>query len=181
RKRMVNDIIGYRQASMSDLWTGKTRWPKEVPQGMKAVLIGLLGIDAYQLLIKAERNWRALITAAKDNIVVRSLLIPAVSIISNYLHLLSRGMSPRDAAKGMLRGLSAIDGYVKSMHEQVRLEAELWAAANQPAKKARIEARLKAIQDAQRRKIGRASCRERRDIARRGRTKDDKHDRAAGQ
>src|SRR5690606_35740569 len=151
RKRMVNDIIGYRQASVGDLWTGNTRWPKEVQQGMKEVLIGLLGIDAYQHLTKAERNWKALITAAKNNIVVRSLIVPAVNIISNYLHLLSRGMSPLDAAKGMLRGLSAIDSYVKSMHEQVKLEAELWAATNQPAKKARIEARLKAIQDAQRR------------------------------
>lgn len=151
RKRMVNDIIGYRQASVGDLWTGNTRWPKEVQQGMKEVLIGLLGIDAYQLLIKSERNVKAVVAAAKDNIVARSLLIPAVNIISNYLQLMGRGMGPLDAAKGMLRGLSAIDSYVKSMQEQVKLEAELWAAENQPAKKARIEARLKAIQNAQKR------------------------------
>lgn len=151
RKRMVNDVIGYRQASVGDMWTGNTRWPKEVQKGMKEVLIGLLGIDAYQLLIKSERNVKAVVAAAKDNIVARSLLIPAVNIISNYLQLLGRGMGPVDAAKGMLRGLSAIDSYVKSVQEQVKLEAELWAAENQPAKKARIEARLKAIQDAQRR------------------------------
>src|SRR5690606_37779221 len=105
RKRMVNDVIGYRQASVGDLWTGNTRWPEEVQKGMKEVLIGLLGIDAYQLLIKSERNVKAVVAAAKDNIVARSLLIPAVNIISNYLQLMGRGMGPLDAAKGMLRGL----------------------------------------------------------------------------
>lgn len=151
RKSMLNTVLGYRNPTVGDFWTGNSRWSRETQKEVRNVLVGLLGIDAYKMLTIGERNIQALMYLAKTNIVVRSVLIPAVNLVSTYLQLLTRGSGIAGAAREMVKKGVEIESYQQLYQEQVRLEAEITASMDLPQRKVRLEAELKANRDMQRR------------------------------
>jgi hypothetical protein len=147
RRHMVNMVIGYRSASVADLWTNNTRWGKDTQEALKKAFTTVFGSEAYRILVKAEQNWQATMASVRTNIVVRSLVVPAANFMSGVFQLGVRGIGPLTVAKAIPGKVAEIEFYTKTMRDKVALEAERWAYENNIHKVRAIDARLKTMED----------------------------------
>jgi hypothetical protein len=151
RKDMLNDALGYRKASIGDLWTENTRWSPEVQKTFRALATGILGAEAFQRLVAAEKFVENVITDARVTIVVKSIIVPAANLASNFIQLMSRGVNIADIARGMPRKAAEVTSYIKNRIRKIELEAELRAVENDPTKARRLKAEIQSLSDAERR------------------------------
>src|SRR5690606_35492552 len=54
RKDMIDDAIGYRSASVTDPWTGVTRWDEESSENIATFLSDITGDKAFAWLKRGE-------------------------------------------------------------------------------------------------------------------------------
>lgn len=150
RRDLVDDVIGYRNFSVSDFWTENNRLQTTTNEAIREALIGMFGTDIYKILLKGEQVIQGLVTDARTLIVVKSMLIPAINIASNMIQLVQRGVNPITMAKLMPKKLNELNTYVRTYLEQVELEAEL-RAATELTKITQIQSKIRSIKDAHRR------------------------------
>lgn len=151
RKDMLNDVLGYRAASVGDLWTGNSRWSKTTQDNLRHILTGVLGKDAYRRAVTAEKFWQNFITDARVTIVVKSIIVPTANLLSNVFQLMSRGVNIKDIAKGLPKKTAEIDAFVKNRLRRIELEAELRASSTTPDKARVLKNEIQTILDANRR------------------------------
>jgi GGDEF domain-containing protein len=149
RRNMLNTVAGYRSASVGDLWTGNSRWSPEFQQHLRAAFSAIpgLGKDAYRRLVWAERNWQAVISSIKTNIVVRSLIVPAANFMSGVLQLNVRGVPMIKILKAVPTKVMEVEYYSKTMAKKIELEAHKFAAEGDVVKIRTINAQLSALED----------------------------------
>lgn len=147
RRNLVDQVIGYRNASVTDIWTGNTRWSKNTQEIVQKSLMHFLGTDAYRILANGERNWQAMMASVRTNIVVRSLIVPAANFVAGTFQLAARGVSPLAIAKGVPAKVAEIEFFTKTMREKIQLEAERWASEHDVQKTRAIDARLQVMED----------------------------------
>ena len=133
RSNLVNQIVGYRNASIGDMWTGNTHFSEEVQDTVKKSLITIFGVDAYRMMTKAERNWQAVTATVRTNIVVRSMSVAMANTISGIYQLKARGVPTRDILRALPQKLTEIEYYTRTMAKRVQLEAEAYAHPDQAA------------------------------------------------
>ena len=92
RKDMVNLAVGYREPSVTDLWSGKTRLPKPMRDATKVALRTMFRGNEYKWLSLGEEGLQTAVSTAKDIIVVRSLIVPAANLKANVIQLMTRGV-----------------------------------------------------------------------------------------
>jgi hypothetical protein len=148
RKDMLNDAIGYRAASVGDIWTGTTRIDPKAADTAKRAIIGAFGLDSYRYLVQGERLIQNLVIEAKQTIVVRSVIVPVSNMIGNVYQMASRGIGLTRIAKSMPSKLAEVNAYVQRRVRQIEVEAELRAAEGDPAKTVRLKTELQTIEDA---------------------------------
>lgn len=151
RADMLDDVTGYRNPSVGDLWTNNNRLKKETNETIRRILIGFFGADAYKNLVKAEQLVQGVVSDLRTLIVVKSGLVPAINIISNVYQLISRGLSPIRMAREFPKKLNEINTYVRTKLEQVELEAQIRAAGNDTRLKTKLHARIRSITDSHKR------------------------------
>lgn len=147
RKDMVNLSVGYREASVTDIWSGKTRMPKVMQNTAKAVLKHFPGQKAMTFLSRSEEGVQGLVSTAKDIIVVRSLVVPAANAQSNVIQLMTRGVPQKRILKGFREKLAEVEQYNKNRTKVIELEARLRLAGNNPNKIKILEQKIKAVED----------------------------------
>ncbi len=130
RKDMIDDVIGYRAASIGDSWTGVSRWPKAMQDGFKEVAEAAFGKNAYRYLMMAEKYWHNFITDARVTIVVKSVIVPMFNLAANFLQLLSRGVPIHHIVKGMPKKTAEVHAYTKARLRRIEIEAEIDASTN---------------------------------------------------
>lgn len=150
RRDMLNDALGYRAASVGDVWTGNSRWSPETLDTFKKAMLGVFGNRAYKYFMTGENELQNLIKEAKTLIVVKSVIVPAVNFIANLYQMVSRGVPAKDIAKGIPQKTSEINQYMKSRLRQVDAEAELRAATN-PNLVRKLKAEIQSINDSYKR------------------------------
>lgn len=150
RKDMLIDIIGYRNASVGDFITGNTEWGNNTQKAVKTVMLAAFGDKAFSKMIWTEQRIQTVMTDARQTIVVKSIIIPMYNIMSNMLHLVSRGVPLNMIAKGSLQKMSEINHYTKSKIRQTEIEAEIRAEQND-TKRRRLETELESIKSSHRR------------------------------
>lgn len=128
RKDMVSLALGYREASITDVWSGKTRMPDVVTDGVKAVSKKLMGDKAMSILSKGEEGYQGIVSTAKDIIVVRSLVVPAMNIQANLFQLWTRGVGTKAAIRGTRDKLAEIEQYNDNVKTIIELEARIQLA-----------------------------------------------------
>lgn len=150
RRSMLNDVVGYRSASIGDMWTGNSRLSPGTREQTQRMITGILGIDAYKKLMTAEKFYENFVSDASRTIVIRSVIVPAANFISNVYQLISRGVPIKAILKGLPKKALEVNAYVKRQLEQIDLEVELDAAkaAGKLHDERRIQAQLDAIHDA---------------------------------
>lgn len=125
RKDLLEDVIGIRSASITDSFTGISRWSPGQQKEFRNVMIDMFGRDAYVNLAKAERAVQGLVKTAVNNIVIRSLTVPYNNIVSNIGQLKSMGIPIRDILKGIPKYIRETNAYVKAENRIVAIELEL--------------------------------------------------------
>lgn len=150
RRDMLNDALGYRAASVGDVWTGNSRWSPETLDTFKKAMLGVFGNRAHKYFMTGENELQNLIKEAKTLIVVKSVIVPAVNFIANLYQMVARGVPAKDIAKGIPQKTSEINQYMKSRLRQVDAEAELRAATN-PNLVRKLKAEIQSINDSYKR------------------------------
>lgn len=82
RRDLVNNAVGYRQASVQDFWTGKSRVDEKYRDAFRTAATAVLGRKAVPFLARAEKGWQSAVSAAKNTIVIRSIIVPAFTLPS---------------------------------------------------------------------------------------------------
>ena len=150
RRDQLDDVIGVRSASVSDIYTGVSYWNPETLKQMKrfATLIFKTEDNAYEKLIKGERALQYATASARKMIVVKSTVVPMINIASNLLQLKTYGLGIDDF-KEIPSIISQIETYLKNQLEIIDLETQLKSAVNDPYKRNMLQAQLDAKQNAQ--------------------------------
>ena len=150
QRGMVKDVVGYRKATYTDSWTGITRWSPEAQRVIKNAAVGIMGEKAFTRLREAQRIQENLVLNAKVIIAVKSVVVPAINILSNMAHLAALGVPLVDIAKGSKELTLEIEQYVKNRAKYLEIEADARVEQN-PSRKLKLEKRLQNLEDANRR------------------------------
>ena len=150
RRDMVFDAFGYRTASVGDAWTGNSRWSDETQKVFQKVALGVMGNQAFSRLLAAEKFVQGFMADARTTIVVKSMIVPALNLLSNLGQLVARGVPLKDVLRKAPAKTAEIESYVKNRLRQVDAEAEL-RAAKTTNEKLKLEAEIQSLKDAQRR------------------------------
>ena len=149
-RTMLKDVIGYRAATIGDMWTGTSRLSPVAVDTIKDVMSYFMDKKAYQYAVNAERFVQGVVTDARVLIAVKSVVVPAVNIVSNMLHLISRGV-PLHKLGDTRKKLNEVNQYVQSEIERVEAETRMTGAISGSLEHRRLVNRLQAIEDSQRR------------------------------
>lgn len=144
RKDMIPMVVGYRNAGVTDLWTGVSRIPKPVLNAMKDMVIKLFGRKAYSYLYNAEKFWTTVVSEAKVLIVVKSVVVPAFNFMSNIMQLLSIGVPLRSITTLGVKKFVEINKYAENQKKGMRLSALMKAEKN-PLIKAKLKNQIDAL------------------------------------
>jgi len=142
RADMINDVVGGRSASVGDFWTGNSRWSPQMQKNVKDIIIGFGGNKAYRYLVNAEKFMQEQVLDAKVAIVIKSVIVPAINIVSNINQLSMAEVPWREIIKGYRDKTVELNNYLKRKEFERQLENKLFVAE---AKKDFIEARKLTI------------------------------------
>jgi hypothetical protein len=148
RRDLIDDAIGFRSATLTDPWTGVSRWSDETQQTMVRMAQLVAGNAAYRWIKTAEGHLRSVVSYAKTNIVVRSVVVTWENTISNAVHMLTWGVNPATMLKSMRAKKIELDAYLENREKILSLNTELSALGNKDPKAHRIKAKLRALADA---------------------------------
>lgn len=151
RKSMLEDVTGYRNASITDFWTNINRNETETNKAVRQAIISMMGPNAYRMLVRAEHFIQGLVSDMRTTIVVKSVIVPAYNIVSNIYQLMGRGVSPIQIAKDTPSIVTQVNSYIDSKVEQIRLEAKLRAVGDDKVMEARYRAKIRSITDSHKR------------------------------
>lgn len=140
RKDLLEDIVGIRAASITDSFTGITRWSPRVQKEFRGMMIDMLGKDAYTKLAKAEKAIQGVVKVTTENIVVRSLIVPAANIMSNIGQLKANGVPIGIIAKAIPKYIVETNNYTKSEARIVEIDVELAAEPSNTFRAKRLRA-----------------------------------------
>lgn len=150
RKDMANNVLGYRNPSVRDLFTTDGKLDRKVKEHLRVAAIGFFGKSAFKYMSAAEGVMQSAVSTAKDIIVVRSLVVGVVNLVSNQLQALSHGISPVHLAKIQARTVSELRVYQGYEKELGQLNAKRSMSRDQD-EIARLTRQMTAIEDAKRR------------------------------
>lgn len=151
RKDMLNDALGYRSASIGDAWTGNSRWDPKTLKTVQNLAVSFMGNNAYKTLMNAEKTLQQVVSDAKVLVVVKSVIVPAVNMISNIFQLAARGVPLTHIAKTVPAKLTEVEAYTKSLIRRIEAEAELRAAHGDLRVERKLKTEIQAINDSHRR------------------------------
>ena len=148
RKDALKDVIGQRTASVTDFWTGNTRWSLETQRKVRRLAYAILGPKAYKYLKQIETGIFGLTSLARNFIVVRSIVVPAINLIGNIYSLLSRGIPIWTIGKSIAQKLPETERFMKYSLEAEKIRAELASLKPSDNKVKILNSRLKLIDQA---------------------------------
>lgn len=125
RKDMVDLFLGYHQASVTDIWTGRTRWNPIIANQAAKLAKMILGEDAYKKLASIERAISYTTSFARNAIVVRSVAVPFTNLTANILQLRMRGIPFSYISKEILNKVSELEHYNTLSKNMLKLETKL--------------------------------------------------------
>ena len=148
RRDMVNNALGYRAASIADVFTENTRIPSSIAKGVVQTSTVIFGDKAYKYLVTGEKGIQTAVSTAKNTVIIRSIFVPAVNMASNVFQLLARGVPLSVVAKGLRVKLVEIDTYNKNLKRGIELDAMIKASPDDSIRVRKLKAEKKALEDA---------------------------------
>ena len=123
----LDNVIGYHQHSITDIYTGKSTLPEPVQQAAKGLfgVFGLVGIKPIKTVSTIEQGTKEFVSWSKDIILNRSLVVAAHNLISNAIHLVSVGVKPKDVVRYAKEGLINAQNYERNFTRALELDYKL--------------------------------------------------------
>lgn len=128
KKEMLNNVVGYRQLGAASLFDGTINMKEGSRKKIAEIMESYIGERAYYHLVRGEDALRGLVGDAKQLIVVKSVIVPAINALSNVVHLMARGVPIADIAKGIPRKLAELERYSTIQKRIIEIESEILAA-----------------------------------------------------
>ena len=125
RADLVPDIIGRRQASIIDMKTGITYWPKSVQRNFCKVAETIMGKRAMAYLYRGESLLKSAASSIRNFIVIRSGEVMFYNILGNVISLSMRGIPITDIVRLAPKIVKELEHYNASRKKQVRLQMEI--------------------------------------------------------
>ncbi|ACL81406.1 N4 v-RNAP-like protein [Sulfitobacter phage EE36phi1] len=145
-RSMVNLAVGYREPSITDMWSGKSRMPKP----MRAVVVGateaFMGRKAMRMLAAGEEALQGTVSTAKDIIVVRSLVVPVANIQANAMQLANAGVPLKQITKGYRSKLAEAEEFIHNRTKIIDLQQKRIIARNDNQRQI-IDDRIQVLED----------------------------------
>ena len=143
---LVEDVIGSKMASVTDIYTGNTRYNSEVQKAIKIALVAALGNNGYKWLKTIEQWDMAMMSYARNTIVVKSVVVPAVNAISNVIQLMIAGVPLTAIIKGIPQKTAELEHYFDTQREIMKLQADIFATTDE-YQKGLLEARIETLRN----------------------------------
>lgn len=123
----LDNVIGYHQHSITDIYTGKSTLPESVQQAAKGLfgVFGLVGIKPIKAVSTIEQGTKEFVSWGKDIILNRSLVVAAQNLISNAIHLVSVGVKPKDVVRYAKESLINAQNYERNFTRALELDYKL--------------------------------------------------------
>lgn len=125
RRDLIPDIVGRRQASVIDLKTGLTYWNPKVQRALVNALEGVVGKKALYYLYRGEKFTNALISSARNFIVIRSGEVMIFNLLGNFVSLLVRGVPLNEILTLAPKIIKELEHFNRSRQKQVIIEMAL--------------------------------------------------------
>lgn len=143
---LVEDVIGSKMASVTDIYTGNTRYNSEVQKAIKIALVAALGNNGYKWLKTIEQWDMAMMSYARNTVVVKSVVVPAVNAISNVIQLMIAGVPLTAIIKGIPQKTAELEHYFDTQREIMKLQADIFATTDE-YQKGLLEARIETLRN----------------------------------
>lgn len=143
---LVEDVIGSKMASVTDIYTGNTRYNSEVQKAIKIALVATLGNNGYRWLKTIEQWDMAMMSYARNTVVVKSVVVPAVNAISNVIQLMIAGVPLTAIIKGIPQKTAELEHYFDTQREIMKLQADIFATTDE-YQKGLLEARIETLRN----------------------------------
>lgn len=143
---LVEDVIGSKMASVTDIYTGTTRYNSEVQKAIKIALVATLGNNGYKWLKTIEQWDMAMMSYARNTIVVKSVVVPAINAISNVIQLMIAGVPLTAIIKGIPQKTAELEHYFDTQREIMKLQADIFATTDE-YQKGLLEARIETLRN----------------------------------
>lgn len=141
RRDMLDLFIGYRSASITDIWTGTSRLPARALNIAARAANMMLGKNAYKYLGHAERAIQHTTASARNFIVVRSVWIPFINATTNIVQLRMRGLTYSEIIKGISNKTAELEHYKIIEKQNIQLKSKLITAKSRQERQ-KLENRL---------------------------------------
>lgn len=149
---MLENALGYRQASVGDAFTGLSRLNPKVQKTIRDIAINIFGKSAYAKLVNAERFTQNVVSEAKVTIVIKSGVVAFGNIVSNLVQLYMRGVPLSVlASRSTLNKIMEANQYLKNKVKKAELEAQIYAHLNDKPLVQKLRAEMDSLTDADRR------------------------------
>jgi len=145
RKDMINLSLGFREPSITDVWTGKTRLPDTVQTAVKFVAELTMGKDGRRYLVNTEKVTQDTISYVKDAIIVRSLIVPYMNTQANVFQLNTRGVPMKTTMRGYRNKYVEIEKYNLNRTKLIALDVDL-KRASASGEISRLKRQIKAVE-----------------------------------
>ena len=150
KRNELDNIIGYSQASITDIFTGKSGLPDFIQKPVRAVatviLQDLFRMNPAQFLKYLERGFSEVAALSKDYVLVRSGIVPLQNILSNVIHLWNTGIPVNKIAPLMLEGYKEAKRYTELHKELLAARHAILVDGITPQEKERNRAKARALE-----------------------------------
>lgn len=150
KRNELDNIIGYSQASITDIFTGKSGLPDFIQKPVRAVatviLQDLFGMNPAQFLKYLERGFGEVAALSKDYVLVRSGIVPLQNILSNVIHLWNTSIPVNKIAPLMLEGYKEAKRYTELHKELLAARHAILVDGITPQEKERNKAKARALE-----------------------------------
>lgn len=152
RRDLINNTVGFRSASIGDIYTGKTRLGPKTVDAMQTFFrhIPGLGDNAFKHLTDLEDIIQQAVSEVKHIIVVKSGVVMAWNTASNFVQLTMREVPATFITKNVRSKVSEIEDYRRSEELRQKLVVDQ-LAAHSKSEQERIQARIESIDSKNRR------------------------------
>lgn len=147
RKDQMNVALGYRDPSVVDMWTGNTRVPEALREGVQAITGAIMGDNAMKVMAGVEGGTQGVVSTAKDLIVVRSLVVPYMNTQANVVQLSTRGIPVKQQFKGYKNKLAEIEQFNENRTAIMKLDTRIQLAGTDANKVRILEGQRQVILD----------------------------------
>ncbi len=145
RRSEIKQVLGERNASIRDFWSGNTRWSEDTQKAVRNALVAVLGTKAFSRAAKTEAVVQSAIAYARNTIVVKSIEVCMINMGCNLFQMNSLGVPFHKMPKLIMEKYVEMKRYMNIQKELMETRAKLGVAIDDPEKTAILNKKIKVL------------------------------------